>query len=232
MSSHQASLFEEDSGVFESHDPADGLPATGDRHTPPVPAPESTLAANEDGADRAEPPDEGVMPDEPASADDVPGILREPLVREVLGEGLVRTLTVFWQQWTAFAHVVADYSTRYPEHAQAFDAAFPHAQWVVKTWPGREVYRKHVEELLQRVVNGESLAPGTAAEVFTWLLRTGQDEDLEPAPLAVSVQLLERLLGHHLPVCMEPSIPSVPAAEIDAALSRLREQLTQADRAS
>lgn len=160
------------------------------------------------------------------------GFLGNPLVRKVLGENLVKHLWRLCTQLTIAGSVISEYVQQYPAHAQACERSCIRMRWSLRVWPGDELFRAHVRELLQRLVEGQSLTQGTAAEVLTQLLKDGCERDLDPAPLALTVRLFDQLCGRALPDGVRAEVPVVDAAAMDEVLVSMRAQLAQAWRGS
>lgn len=93
---------------------------------------------------------------------------------------------------------ISDFMTRYPRQKDAINACFFPLRWVLDTEAPEPVFRHHVRELLQRVVDETSLSPGTVAEVLMMLHRTSLAAPLGAQSAALYVELFESVFGDTL----------------------------------
>lgn len=63
-------------------------------------------------------------------------------------------------------NLIKKYSSKYPDHADEIDSAFLKLRRTDVLQGKDHLYKKHVEELLLRVIEGRNLAPATRAEVL------------------------------------------------------------------
>jgi hypothetical protein len=167
----------------------------------------------------------------PERSDRKRSLLDEPIVREVLGEKLTFLLSVMSAQMQIADELWNDYGQRYPSHREKFHDCVRGLGLCLDVFPNAQVYANHVRELLQRVVDGESQAPATAAEVLSWLLKTGLESRLEPPRIALATRLFDQIIGAAaLPLAARQAVPVVEPAVVDATLSELRVELAQVSR--
>ena len=137
----------------------------------------------------------------------------------------------------AFQHIEhaeelsAEFSRKYPEHAQRFKRVFIHLGWSLEIpVADTRLYRVHVRELLQRVVDEESWVSATGAEVLSWLSKVGLEHRLNDAEMAVAVWLCELFYGVSVPPPARPYVPDVDDATLRDTTPRLKAQLAQPHR--
>jgi hypothetical protein len=87
------------------------------------------------------------------------------------------------------------FAKRSPFHESALDRSFLALRWQLPGTVPDRVYRAHVEELLQRVIAGESLVEGTRAEVMFALSGTTLIAALGQQAAALYKQLFSEIWG-------------------------------------
>jgi hypothetical protein len=83
----------------------------------------------------------------------------------------------------------------YPGHASALNRAFMSLRWEIPGPVPDELYRAHAEELLQRVLEHESLEVGTRAEALIALSKFSLRGPLVPQYAALSEKLFLEIFG-------------------------------------
>jgi len=89
---------------------------------------------------------------------------------------------------------------RHPEHTEKLKRAFQYLAWMDPQLPTDEVYRGHARQLLERIVNGDSLNPGTWAEALMALSKASMKAPLNQKAMAAMYIAMERTMG---PVSMQ-----------------------------
>lgn len=150
---------------------------------------------------------------------------------EGLGEVLDQVVPVVFQHIDHAEALSAEFTEKYPEHAQRFRQGFKYLGWSLEIpVADTRLYRVHVTELLQRVVDEESWQSATGAEVLSWLLKVGLERRLDDAEVAVAVWLCELFYGVSVPPPARPYVPDVDDATLRATALRLKAQLAQPHR--
>jgi hypothetical protein len=91
-------------------------------------------------------------------------------------------------------------------------------------------YVHHVDELLQRVVDGESLEPATCAEVLTLLSYTSLKSPLTSEGAALMDQLFAAIWGDASPVREVPPCPELWPGASAELLKNVRMRASNASR--
>lgn len=119
---------------------------------------------------------------------------------------------------------------RYPKHRQRVDKAFGILCWQLPVRVGDQMFIAHVEELLQRVADGQSVSEGTRAEALAILHSASLRAPLAQQAAALYAELFRECL-HTRALFEEDKYPTEPwrgaAAEL---LGKLRRDLRVADR--
>lgn len=83
---------------------------------------------------------------------------------------------------------------RHPRHARHIDGAFRILSWHLPVRVTDSLYLEHVDELLQRVVDGHDVSEGTRAEALVFLNSASQRHPLGQQAAALYAELLRALL--------------------------------------
>lgn len=150
---------------------------------------------------------------------------------KVLGEPLDQVVPLVFQHIEHAEELNAAFTRKYPEHARRFMSGFKYLGWFLEVpVADMRLYRAHVTELLQRVVDGERWMSATGAEVLTWLLKTGVETKLSDAELAVAVWLCDLFYGVSVPAMLRQYVPEVDDATLRDTTLRLKAQLARSQR--
>lgn len=109
---------------------------------------------------------------------------------EVLGPLLDTVQSAFDQMGIAEREMQA-YTDQFPGCGDAINQTFVQLRWTLGTIAPEAVYTVHVRELLNRVVEGHSLQPGTKAEVLMLLSEGSLVAPLGAQSAALYVELFD-----------------------------------------
>lgn len=91
-----------------------------------------------------------------------------PVLRELLGS-FGTTVEDCFRRMALAERALAQCCARHPRHAQHIDGAFRILSWHLPVRVTDSLYLEHVDELLQRVVDGHDVSDGTRAEALIFL---------------------------------------------------------------
>jgi hypothetical protein len=151
-------------------------------------------------------------------------LLENGVVREALGEDLAQCLRSTFEQITVAEELLSEAKQQHPESAALLDRQFVKLRWWIPEAVRDVVYRDHVRELLLRVVKGESLQPGTRAEVLTLLCSVAKRNGLSRQTGALFGWLFGQVAQMRLPAAQRMAEKQTDA-ERDQLLAELRQQL-------
>lgn len=145
-------------------------------------------------------------------------------VQEVLGKdlgyGLVNSLNR-----TAIAEpMLEDAMRQHPECAALLNGQLKTLEWWIPRRVSEMLYRDHVLELLQRVVEGQAVKPATRAEVLTLLCDLAKRDLLNRQTEAVFGCLFSEVTRLRYPAILQ-MIELQSDVERNSTLADLREQL-------
>jgi hypothetical protein len=115
------------------------------------------------------------------------------LLKEIGAGGLLGTLQSALDQMAIAEQEIKRCTERFPGNRVDIRRAFVQLRWVLETPIPEVVYRAHVQELLTRVVNDQSLMRGTKAEVLMLLSHASQMAPLPTRHVALYVMLFDEL---------------------------------------
>lgn len=119
---------------------------------------------------------------------------------------------------------------RYPAHRPRLDKAFGILCWQIPVRVGDQIYIAHIEELLQRVVDRQSVSEATRAEALAFLHSASLRTPLAQQAAALYADLFQEVL-HTAALFEEDKYPTEPWRGASAELlERLRRDLRVADR--
>lgn len=119
---------------------------------------------------------------------------------------------------------------RVPAHRHRLDKAFGILCWQIPVRVGDQIYIAHIEELLQRVVDRQSVSEATRAEALAFLHSASLRTPLAQQAAALYADLFQEVL-HTAALFEEDKYPTEPWRGASAELlERLRRDLRVADR--
>jgi len=119
--------------------------------------------------------------------------------RELLGLRLSDTLDRLFRAMEIAEEEIAKAQERWPEKKEELWGAFRYLSVGTCTIPegyADQVYRAHCQEILERVVRGQPLEPGTDAECMVALCEMSQVTPLHSPAVCLYRKLFERRLGY------------------------------------
>jgi len=122
-----------------------------------------------------------------------PGITQDSLVQAFgsIGNAISRA----FEMMSIAEEVISEFIRRNPEHREQINQSFSILRWSSENTINDDLYRSHVSELLERVVNGQELGMPTTAEKVMVIHYTSLK-----APLSVQFTVLyEELFRQALP---------------------------------
>lgn len=152
----------------------------------------------------------------------------QSLFREIGGGALLGAVQSALDQMAIAEEEIKHYTDRFPGNHVDIRRAFVQLRWMLKMPVPESVYRAHVQELLTRVVNDQSLMRGTRAEVLMLLSEASRMAPLRTRYVALYLKLFDKLYPQAFagqpPFIQEPWIGSS-----DELLEALRHE-AKADR--
>lgn len=130
------------------------------------------------------------MTDEPA---DNVGMLQA--LSEMLNDNAMSRITQAFEQMEVVEEELKSFVHRYPDKSTALQKTFSSLRWMLNTAAPEPVYRHHVRELLQRVVDGERLDQGTRAEALMAFHDTSLKAPLTSEASIVALTLFREIYG-------------------------------------
>ncbi len=123
---------------------------------------------------------------------------------------------------------IADFQKCYPEYKDEIWNAFSHLCWHFGSDVNEKIYRHHARELLQRIVDGKDLNPGTKAEILNLILDCSISQPLQIRVTALAEQIFKEIFGNVFDSVEQAPFISEPwensSLEI---LSELRQKLSR-----
>ena len=90
---------------------------------------------------------------------------------------------------------IDDFKEKFPAQAEELHATFRYLAWQLDVAAPELVYRHHARELLQRVVDGDSLCLGTQAEALMMLHATSLRSPLKTEAVTLQLRLFRAVYG-------------------------------------
>ena len=118
-----------------------------------------------------------------------------PILREVLGEAACSEFESEFHLIEIAEGTIKRFVDRYPSHASMLNRAFMALQWHLRKPVRDELYRAHVQELLQRVVEHKPLEEGTRAEALVAISDTSLRAPLVYEYAAIAEKLFLEIFG-------------------------------------
>lgn len=110
-------------------------------------------------------------------------------MRELFGEA-ANVIESTFRQIEIADELIRKASRRHPHRAEPLRRSFLAMRWLLKSFSVTdELYTAHVTELVERVVSGEKLAPGTRAEALAALSHTSLKGPFTQQPSALFEEL-------------------------------------------
>lgn len=117
----------------------------------------------------------------------------ESLFKEIGGGALLGAVQSALDQMAIAEEEIKHYTDRFSGNYVDIRRAFVQLRWMLKIPVPESVYRAHVQELLTRVVNDQSLMRGTKAEVLMLLSEASQMAPLPTRYVALYLKLFDEL---------------------------------------
>jgi hypothetical protein len=117
----------------------------------------------------------------------------EFLFKEIGAGALLGTVQSAFDQMAIAEQEMKRFTVRFPANRVDIRRAFVQLRWVLKTAVPEVVYRSHVQELLTRVVNDQSLMRGTKAEVLMLLSEASQVAPMGACRVALYLKLFDEI---------------------------------------
>jgi hypothetical protein len=118
------------------------------------------------------------------------------------------------------------FQERHPERAAAIQKTFLPLRWMLNEPAPEPVFRHHVQELLQRVVDDVSLSPGTRAEALIAFHVTSLKAPLTSEAMIVAIDLFRQIYGD-LPSVTDHGLKEPWPGAGDELLAGLYRKLSQ-----
>lgn len=147
--------------------------------------------------------DAALLTEPPAPSTSATGSERTQLpaaLREVLDGPLCSAIEECFQRMEIAEEAINRFADDYPERRDEINRAFGSLCWQLPVRASDRVFRAHVEELLQRVVDRASLEEATRAEVLMLLSEGSLIAPLGPQRAALFVALFEEVWGEAPPL--------------------------------
>lgn len=152
-----------------------------------------------------------------------------PALLELLGP-LGTTIADCFRRMSLAESAIQRFCARHPGHAKRLDGAFCILNWQLPVRVREQIYVAHLEELLQRVVDGQCVSEGTRAEALVFLNTASVRAPLRQQAAALYAELFRELL-HTEALFEEDKNPTEPWRGASAELlETLRRDLRVADR--
>jgi hypothetical protein len=150
-------------------------------------------------------------------------------IREILGP-VGTCLTDCFHRMTLAEDAIKRFCAKYPRHAPRLNRAFGILNWRLPERVRDRIYKAHLDELLQRVVDGDSVSAGTRAEVLVFLSSASLCAPFGQQAVAAFGQLFREILGAeaHFEDDRYPREPWCDASE--ELIADLRQRLSAEDR--
>lgn len=150
-------------------------------------------------------------------------------ILEILGP-IGTCLSDCFHRMTLAEQAIKRFCARHPRHAKRLNRAFGILNWYLPERVLDAIYVAHLDELLQRVVDGHSVSEGTRAEVLAFLSLASLRAPMGHQAAAAYAALFRELLGAEAQF-EDDTYPVEPwrgaAAEV---VADLRRKLSVADR--
>lgn len=148
---------------------------------------------------------------------------------ELLGP-LGSTIADCFRRMSLAESAIERFCAHHPRHAKRLDGAFCILNWQLPVRVRDQIYVAHLEELLQRVVDGQCVSEGTRAEVLVFLNSASVRAPLRQQAAALYAELFRELL-HTEALFEEDKDPTEPWRGASAELlETLRRDLRVAGR--
>lgn len=150
-------------------------------------------------------------------------------MRELLGEA-ANVIESTFRQIEIADELIRRASRRHPHRVEPLRRSFLAMRWQLKSFSVTdELFTAHVTELLDRVVRGEKLAPGTCAEALAALSNTSLKGPFRQQPSALFEELFRQIYPHRTQGEPRYFAEPWPGASKDM-LTDLRRQLAAPER--
>lgn len=150
----------------------------------------------------------------------------QPIVRQVLGEAACSAFESEFHLIEIAEQTIKRFVNRYPSHASMLNQAFLALQWHLRKPVRDELYRAHVQELLQRVVEHKRLDEGTRAEALVAISDTSLRAPLAYQFAAVAEKLFLEIFGPDaIGGPEQPMYPEPWPEALEESLNELRRKI-------
>jgi len=150
-------------------------------------------------------------------------------IRELLGP-IGPAIEDCFRRMSLAEAAIKRFCRRFPAHRHRLDKAFGILCWQIPVRVGDQIYIAHIEELLQRVVDQQSVSEGTRAEALALLHSASLRTPLAQQAAALYADLFQQVL-HTAALFEEDKYPTEPWRGASAELiEKLRRDLRVADR--
>ena len=133
-------------------------------------------------------PELTAVTDQPAATIEI-----EEALKPLMGYEIFSVFERSFAQMEIAEEEIGKYQQRHPERAAAIQQTFLPLRWILNEPAPEPVFRYHVPELLQRVVDDKPLATGTRAEALMAFHVTSLKAPLTTEAMIVALDLFEQI---------------------------------------
>ena len=150
-------------------------------------------------------------------------------ILEILGP-VGTCLSDCFHRMTLAEDAIKRFCAKYPQHAQRLNRAFGILNWRLPDRPLDAIYVAHLDELLQRVVDGHAVSEATRAEILVFLSSASLRSPMAQQAAAAFAQLFQELLGAEAPFENDMYAAEPWRAASAEIIADLRQRLSAEDR--